>query len=65
MNIVFIFYLIGVEICNCGNEKLLFEFVLELMFVKIKIKVGLFGFYCIRLCLYDVILNSSNSIKEI
>lgn len=65
MNIFFIFYLIGVEIYNCGNEILLFVIVLELMFVKMKIKVGLFRFYCIRLCLYDVILNSSNSIKEI
>lgn len=31
----------------------------------IKIKVGLFGFYCIRLCLYNVILNSNNNIKNI
>lgn len=65
MNIVFIFYLIGAEIRNRGNEKLSFEFVLELMSAKIKTKVGSLGLHCIMLRSHDVIPNSSNSIKEI
>lgn len=65
MNILFIFYLIGAEIRNLGKEKLSFEFVIELMSAKIKTKVGSLGLHCIRLRSHDVILNSSNSIKEI
>lgn len=65
MNILFIFYLIGAEIHNRGNEKLSFVFVLELMSAKMKTKVGSLGLHCIRLRSHDAIPNSSNSIKEI
>lgn len=65
MNIVFIFYLIGAEIRNRGNEKLSFEFVLELMSAKIKTKVGSLGLHCIRLRSHNVTPNSNNNIKNI